>query len=111
MIPVSELKHMSTGTLISIFRTGNNWEWPPELGEVPDGWEQMQTVRLKDTPADVVTREDILTPYLRYIGHHIPQSVIYPESCADDQLLNDLISMALLGVIVLLIVIFKFCGS
>ena len=111
MIPVSELKHMSTGTLISIFRTGNNWKWPPELGEMPEGWEQMQTVRLKDTPADVVTREDILIPYLRYIGHHIPQSVIYPESCADDQLLNDLISMALLGVIVLLIVIFKFCGS
>ena len=90
MIPVSELKHMSTGTLISIFRTGNNWEWPPELGEMPEGWDQMQTVRLKDTPSDVVTREDILTPY---------------------QLLNDLISMALLGVIVLLIVIFKFCGS
>lgn len=107
MIPVSELKHMSTGTLISIFRTGNNWEWPPELGEMPEGWEQMQNMRLKDTPADVITKEDIITPYLRHIRLLVPQSVIYPEGYANDQFVVDLISMALLGVVVLLIMIFK----
>lgn len=111
MVPVSELKHINNETLVSIYRCANSWKWPPELGDKPEGWDEMPLFRQKNTPPDVITRHDILRPYLMYINSKLPECVIYPNCYHGSiQLFTDLrvavaADIALLGVIIVMVIL------
>ena len=76
MISVSEMNRLPVETRIAIFRKANVWEWPEELGEKPDGWDDLPDYGPKGT----LTRTTIIRPYMRAIAYRIPQQCIYPES-------------------------------
>ena len=76
MISVSEMNQLPVATRIAIHRKANVWQWPEELGEKPEGWDDLPNYR----PQGVTTKETIIRPYCRAIDRRIPQSRIYPEN-------------------------------
>lgn len=74
MIPVSELKNMPDSTLIEAFRKLNVLEWSDDLGEKPEGWNELP----------IYTKRNIILPYATEIANRIPQSQIYPDGNTSD---------------------------
>lgn len=43
------------------------WDWPPEFGPAPAGWEQMPNYRKPGMPENVRTRADYLDIYFLWL--------------------------------------------
>lgn len=78
-LSVKEMNQLPISVRIDIYRKANVWEWPPELGEKPEGWDEMPNYRGKGETAGI-TKTDIIRPYMRAIDYRIPQELIFPEA-------------------------------
>lgn len=79
MVQVSELRKMSDSTLISIYKSLNNWEWPEALGSEPDNWADMPNYK-KLHMDECLTKGDVIRPYMKAIQQRIPHETIYSAS-------------------------------
>ena len=64
MITLDELSKMSKSELCNIYAVANYWIWPSLLGEEPEGWSEMPNYKKPYMDDCVITKEDIIRPYM-----------------------------------------------
>lgn len=64
-----DFKNFNTTTLAKIWCTLNHWNWADELGDMPDGWDDLPS---HSYDKKLITKDTIIKPYmdsiLRMIG-------------------------------------------
>jgi hypothetical protein len=63
-----DVNKFDTHTLAKIWCTINGWEWAEELGNKPEGWDNMLNYTNKD---DKGTKSEIITPIMNIIQDKI----------------------------------------
>lgn len=58
------LKRYSRSDLFSLRKALNCWEWHWILGDPPKGWDELPNYRKPWMPAEIITREDYIRPYM-----------------------------------------------
>ncbi len=76
---VEQLSSLTDYALISIYRMLNYWQWPEDLGDKPEGWDEMPNYR-KPYMDECKTKEEVIRPYMKAISARISIQQIYPQS-------------------------------